>query len=444
MRTDTRGASGSRVTADPATDARYRAALESLFQRTGGVWRLGLDHVRDFLARLGEPHLAVPTFHVAGTNGKGSTVATLDAMLRHAGLRVGRYMSPHLVDFTERIVVDGRAIAPEVVTGFLDAQADAADATGATFFEVTTALAFTYFRDQHVDVAVIETGMGGRLDATNVVEPLAAGVTSIGFDHMAYLGDTLEAIAGEKAGIYKPGAPAIVGESDVHIGDLLEARARAAGASTVLRAGRDWQVRDVEFTTEGTRFVRRTARGERTLVTPLVGLVQAGNASVALAMLEGAGGAWAQLAESAPQALSGVRLAGRFQRVPPWVFDVAHNPDGIDVLLETVRRSAVPSPVVALVSVLKDKDWRAMLDRLGPAVSRLILTAAPTAPPSRAWDLGEVADYVRARGWAHAIVPDFAEALSSARAAGRTVLVTGSFHTVGDAMDRLQVDPLAA
>jgi dihydrofolate synthase/folylpolyglutamate synthase len=433
----------ARRASDPDADARYRAALDALFQRTGGVWRLGLDHVRAFLAQLGDPHLAVPTFHVAGTNGKGSTVATLDALLRGAGLRVGRYMSPHLVDFTERIVVDGVAIAPTTVTEFLERWADTADATGATFFEVTTALAFAHFRDAHVDVAVIETGMGGRLDATNVVRPLAAGVTSIGFDHMAYLGTTLDAIAGEKAGIFKQGVPAVIGVTEPHIATVLESRAQAVEATPILRAGRDWQVRGVEVTANGTRFVRTTAAGDATLSTPLLGTVQAGNTSVALAMLEGAGGRWRQVASRASDLLGGVRLAGRFQRVGPWIFDVAHNPDGIEVLLETVRRSALQGPLVALVSVLKDKDWRAMLDRLGPAVDHLVLTTAPTAPASRAWELSEAASYVRAHGWPCVVAEDFAHALHSARTAGAHVLVTGSFHTVGDAMDRLQVDPLA-
>jgi dihydrofolate synthase / folylpolyglutamate synthase len=431
------------VTSVPSEAARYRGALDALFQRTGGVWRLGLDHVRDFLARLGDPHLAVPTLHVAGTNGKGSTVATLDALLRGAGLRVGRYMSPHLVDFTERIVVNGVAVPRATVTEFLEHWAGAADASGATFFEVTTALAFAHFRDAAVDVAVIETGMGGRLDATNVVRPLAAGVTSIGFDHMAYLGNTLSAIAGEKAGIFKANVPAVIGEPDPRIGDLLEAHAREIGAGPIVRVGRDWQIDHVQVDGAGTHFTRRTGQGATRLSTPLTGAVQAGNASTALAMLDAAGGRWAAVAGQASELLRGVRLAGRFQRVPPWVFDVAHNPDGIRVLLDTVRLAELPGPLAAVVSVLADKDWRAMLDALGPAVSHLVLTTAPTAPASRAWDIVEVAGYARDRGWSHSVEVDFDAALASGRRLGATVLVTGSFHTVGDAMDRLQVDPLA-
>jgi dihydrofolate synthase / folylpolyglutamate synthase len=428
---------------DDAGYARYTASLDALFQRTGGVWRLGLDHVREFLSRLGDPHLAVPVFHVAGTNGKGSTVATLDALLRQAGYRVGRYMSPHLVDFTERIVVDGEAIPRAKVATFLEEWAEVADLTGATFFEVTTALAFAYFREMRVDVAVIETGMGGRLDATNVVHPLAAGVTSIGFDHMAYLGDTLPAIASEKAGIFKVGAPAVIGEHDLSISELLAARARAIGAEPVVRAGVDWLVDGVLVDGSGTHFTRRRGGRSMALSTPLVGAVQAGNACTALAMLEAAGGPWASVAAAAPTSLHAVRLAGRFQRVGPWVFDVAHNPDGVRVLLDTVRSAGLPTPLVAVVSVLRDKDWRAMLDALGPAVTSLILTIAPTAPASRVWELSEVTSYVRSRGWTHLVAEDFAGALDTGRAAGATVLVTGSFHTVGDAMDRLQVDPLA-
>jgi dihydrofolate synthase / folylpolyglutamate synthase len=402
---------------DDAGYARYTASLDALFQRTGGVWRLGLDHVREFLSRLGDPHLAVPVFHVAGTNGKGSTVATLDALLRQAGYRVGRYMSPHLVDFTERIVVDGEAIPRAKVATFLEEWAEVADLTGATFFEVTTALAFAYFREMRV--------------------------TSIGFDHMAYLGDTLPAIASEKAGIFKVGAPAVIGEHDLSISELLAARARAIGAEPVVRAGVDWLVDGVLVDGSGTHFTRRRGGRSMALSTPLVGAVQAGNACTALAMLEAAGGPWASVAAAAPTSLHAVRLAGRFQRVGPWVFDVAHNPDGVRVLLDTVRSAGLPTPLVAVVSVLRDKDWRAMLDALGPAVTSLILTIAPTAPASRVWELSEVTSYVRSRGWTHLVAEDFAGALDTGRAAGATVLVTGSFHTVGDAMDRLQVDPLA-
>src|SRR5205085_10680790 len=185
------------------------------------------------LDALGDPHRAFPSIHIAGTNGKGSSVATAEAMLRAKGLRVGTYTSPHLVDFRERIVVDGKRIAADEVIEFIDRWTPLVESIGATFFEATTALAFDYFARLHVDVGLIETGLGGRLDSTNVIDPIAAGVTTIDYDHTEYLGDTLEQIAAEKAGIYKRGRPAVVGEGDRSLREVLARDARKAGAAPV-------------------------------------------------------------------------------------------------------------------------------------------------------------------------------------------------------------------
>ena len=190
----------------------YRTALDFLYARTTGAFKFGLDRTRALLAEMGDPHLAIPTLHIAGTNGKGSAVATAEALLAGKGLRVARYTSPHLVDFRERIVV-GRVAIPEAeVVEFIDRWTPTIERIEASFFEATTAMAFLHFATEHADVALVETGLGGRLDATNVVRPRAAGVTSIGFDHMEYLGTTLQAIAREKAGIFKRDAPAVIGE----------------------------------------------------------------------------------------------------------------------------------------------------------------------------------------------------------------------------------------
>ena len=280
------------MTADWASsaDVAYHDALQRLFARTGGAWRLGLERVTELLALLGQPHQRYPVFHVAGTNGKGSTVATLDALLRGAGLRVGRYTSPHLVDFAERVVVGGVPMPHAEITAWLVRWEPELTRLGATFFEATTAMALDWFAGQQVDVAIVEVGLGGRLDATNTVSPLAAAVTQIGFDHMEFLGDSLESIAGEKAGIFKAGAAAVVGEARPEIRALLTARAEAVGATPILVTGRDWQVRDIAVGAGGTSFTLVTPDDERRLTTPLIGEFQAHNAGVALAMLRGAGG----------------------------------------------------------------------------------------------------------------------------------------------------------
>jgi len=180
----------------------YKSALDRLFARTGSTSKFGLDRTRALLALLGNPEKKFKSFHVAGTNGKGSVVATAETLLRAKGLRVGRYTSPHLVDFRERFVVDGVEISDREVEEFLIRWERDSERLDATFFEITTALAFAHFASREVDIAVIETGLGGRLDSTNVITPLVAAVTSIGIDHTEYLGNTIGEIAREKGGIF--------------------------------------------------------------------------------------------------------------------------------------------------------------------------------------------------------------------------------------------------
>jgi dihydrofolate synthase/folylpolyglutamate synthase len=421
----------------------YAASLDYLFARTTGVFKFGLERTRALLAELGEPQLAYPVLHIGGTNGKGSSVATADALLRAKGLRVARYTSPHLVDFRERIVVDGAPIGEEDVVQFIDEYTPLVERLGASFFEATTALALLHFARSNVDVALIEVGLGGRLDSTNVVVPRAAGVTSIGYDHMEYLGDTLQAIAGEKAGIFKQGTPAVIGEQDPEVRGWLARDAQRAGASVVRVAAEEMQVSDLEVSALGTQFRLRALGDERIVETPLVGRHQASNFAFTLALLDAAGDPFRVSLADAADAVKAVRLPGRFQRVGRWIFDVAHNPDGVRTLAGSLEAVAIERPLTAVVCVLGDKDWRAMIDALAPAVDHFILCDAPTAPPSRAWPLADALEYARGQGYHAEALHDFDEALRRAEAEGSTTLVTGSFHTVGDAMARLQVSPLS-
>lgn len=420
----------------------YAASLDYLFARTTGGFKFGLERTRALLAELGDPHLTYPVLHIAGTNGKGSSVATAEALLRAKGLKVAKYTSPHLVDFRERIAVDGHPIAEEVIVRFIDEYTPLVERLGASFFEATTALALLHFARAGADVALIETGLGGRLDSTNVVAPRAAGVTSIGFDHMEYLGPTLRAIAGEKAGIFKRGIPAVIGEPDLEVRSWLAADAHRAGASPVRIAPEEMQIGDIEITTRGTRFRLHALGDERVVETPLVGKHQAANFAFALALLDAAGDPFRVSLRDASAAVASVRLPGRFQQVGRWIFDVAHNADGIRTFAASLESVAHERPVVALLCVLGDKDWRAMIDALSPVVDQFIFTDAPTAPKSRAWSLAEALGYATEHGYRAVAVHDFDEALRRADSEGASVLVTGSFHTVGDAMARLQVSPL--
>ena len=428
--------------------SRYRAALDFLFARTTGQWKLGLERVEAFLGALGDPHRRLKTLHVAGTNGKGSVCASMEAVLRARGLKVAKYTSPHLVDFRERFLIDGCPVSEDDITGFLDEWTPTVERLGATFFEATTAMAFHLFAEADVDVAVIETGLGGRLDATNALTPLVAGVTNIGLDHLDWLGTTREQIAPEKAGIYKLGLPAVVGEPDARIRAILAGEAEQRGASPIRIVAEEGLAAEIRVSAGGTTFrweplagASGGLGGPREVTTSLPGRHQAANAIVALTMLDSIQGPLRVPPVQAIPALATVQLPGRFSRHGDWIFDVAHNPDGAEVTAATLRAVAPTAPVVALVSVLGDKDWRGILRALGGSVDRFILTNAPTAPASRAWVATEALEFAKARGYQAELEPDFDAALRIAPSRGATVLVTGSFHTVGDAMSRLAVSP---
>jgi dihydrofolate synthase/folylpolyglutamate synthase len=422
----------------------YRAAIDALFARTTNNMKFGLERTEALLELLGNPERQLNAVHIAGTNGKGSVVATCDALLRATGRKVGRYTSPHLIDFRERISVNGQPIAEREVLRFLERWTPDAERMEATFFELTTVMAFDWFARQQVDVAVIETGLGGRLDSTNVIRPGVATVTSIGLDHTDLLGDTLEAIAREKAGIFKPDIPAVLGEPTEQIRDLLASCAHAARVSRVISVPDLYGVSGVIISARGTSFTL-TVDGERIdLTTPLIGEFQAYNTAVAIATLAALGDDFLPDPRNWNSALQNVFLPGRFQRAGRVIFDVAHNPAGAHVLADNLRAIDLPRPCAGLVAILSDKDWRGMIKELSSVVDRFVFTNAPSAPATRLWDADAAAEFARSLGVPADVSVDLDKALAEAQAASATTLVTGSFHTVGDVMSRLQVSPFAA
>ena len=411
----------------------------------------GLDRVSAALRTLGEPHLGYPTLHVGGTNGKGSVASTLASVLTAAGFRTGLYTSPHLCSFRERIQVDGAAVAEDRLVGVADGIRGVVSEERLTFFEAATVLGFQAFARERVDIAVIEVGLGGRLDATNVVRPLVSVVTNVALDHAEYLGSALTGIAAEKAGIAKPGVPFVTGESDPELLEVLRAAAAAVGAP--FHALAPDAVRDLEIAADHTSFTVTTRGwGSFRLTTPLVGRHQALNAALAVEALQHLP---ADLRPSARDVLAGVawvRWPGRDQieRVDgrTWLFDVAHNPAGMRSLVEVLDRIDLPRPLVALVGVLGDKEWREMLPLILGRTDQAVLTQPPSASPDRRWDPRVAEEAVRPllpAGYPLSTVPDFAGALEAARrAAGEgTVIVTGSCHTVGDALRLLDRCPTA-
>lgn len=417
--------------------SEYRASIDALFARTGGAWKFGLDTTRALLATIGNPHERYPAFQVGGTNGKGSTVYTLDALLRARGLRVGRYTSPHLVDFRERIAVDGVPMSETAIVGWLGRYGSDIARLDATFFESTTCMALDHFAAEGVDVAIVEVGLGGRLDATNVLTPVVAGITSIGVDHTEYLGNTIDSIAREKAGIFKTGVPAAIAEPDPHVRGLLAQLAHETGASPVVVTADRSPATDIVVSAHGTSFTAELGGVARRLTTSLIGRQQASNTVLALSMLELAGPPF-DAAAAMDSALATVRVPGRFDWRTPYLFDVAHNPDSAATLRDALLAVQPPRPLVALFGVLADKDWRAMMEILAPVIDRFVLTEPPSAPSARAWRVDEAAAFARSRGWNAEEEPDFDRAMERAREGAATTLVTGSFHTVGDCLSRLQ------
>ena len=391
------------------------ADVEAAIRARGVEWEIdpSLDRMQALMELLGSPQRSYAVIHVTGTNGKTSTANMIDSLLRARGLRTGRYTSPHLTSMRERISVDGEPVSEE---RFVAAYAEVlpyvqlADSSGdppLSFFEVLTAMAFAVFADAPVDVAVIEVGMGGTWDATNVADGSVAVVTPISMDHTRYLGDTIELIAKEKAGIIKPGAVAVIAQQPVEAAEVLLRRAAETGAS-VAREGFEFGVLQRDVALGGQRLTLRGLRSEYDdLFLPLFGAHQASNAACALAAVEAFAGVPAGTlhpegiapvgdtggALDAPlvrEAFAQATSPGRLEvvrRSPTVLVDAAHNPAGMAATVAAVEESFAFAPLVGVVAVSADKDVTGILEELEPVLSAVVVTRIPphapwTWPPS--------------------------------------------------------------
>ncbi|MBI2188193.1 MAG: bifunctional folylpolyglutamate synthase/dihydrofolate synthase [Acidobacteria bacterium] len=424
-------------------------ALDRLYAlETFGI-KLGLENISRLCAALGHPEQAFTSIHVAGTNGKGSVTAMAHAGLVAGGVRAGRFVSPHLVDLAERFVIGSKPVAAadleQTITDVLDC-ADALKASGTlsvhpTFFEATTAVAFELFRRARVEVAVIEVGLGGRFDSTNIIRAPIGAITSIGLDHQDLLGDTIEAIAYEKAGIIKPGMTVVTGSLPGEARTVVAAVARDRQADLVEAdsgAHVEGEVHDgratITITTPGGRYgpIRLALRGEH----------QIGNALVAVRVLEALQRTGRRVpGEAIERGLTDVEWPGRLELIevqdgPPVLLDAAHNVDGAAALAAYLKRWHPERPTL-VIGVMHDKDVAGIIGALLPAVSSVVATAAetPRALPAR-----ELAARVTAGGSdvPVRVEPDPVTAVEEALATGRTVCVTGSIYLVGAVRDRLR------
>ena len=397
--------------------------------------RLGLERVRHLLAALGSPHLAVPAVLVAGTNGKGSTAALLAAMCRAAGYRTGLYTSPHLEAVTERLAVDGRAIDDGALAGHLEEILARTDSDGPpTYFEALTVAAFRHFLTAGVEIAVLEVGLGGRLDATNVAEPVLSLITSIARDHAEHLGAGLAAVAGEKAGILRRGAPAIAWTEDGEVEAVLRDRAREVGSELICAPQRVRMVPSAGGGGVPQRVSLRTG-GDRVydLELHLAGRHQLRNLAVAVLAAEVlAGRGWHRLdAAAIAGGARSCRWPGRLEAVDlpdgrRVILDGAHNPAAVAAVADFVRR--LPEPPDLLFGAMGDKAVGEMLPALAAVTGRVVLTR-----PSgrRAADPRELRPLVAGRPVV--IEPDPGRALDEALAGcEHGLLVCGSIYLVGE------------
>jgi dihydrofolate synthase / folylpolyglutamate synthase len=387
-------------------------------------------------ARWGNPHRAFPVVHIAGTNGKGSTASFIAAALTAAGYRTGLYTSPHLEDFTERIRIDGVPISSDDVVRYAAALRPDVDALNATFFEVTTLMAFQYFADRSVDVAVIETGMGGRLDATNIVLPACSVITGVSLDHTEYLGARIEDIASEKAGIIKSGVPVVSGTLDESAARVIAERAAALGAPlhTVHWRGRaEWTDFDA---------MRCELSGmEYPVELGLIGEHQARNAELALAALRSLrADGFAKLMDNAirdgfrnVRAYSGLR--GRLHRLgtePELVLDAGHNPEGLRVMLDAWCVLRPPAATHVVFGVMKSKDHHEMIREIAArGFASVTFVQASTQDAQSMEALLDAAARQGLQATAAASVREGVEAALAA-AGGASVLLFGSHYVLGE------------
>jgi len=397
---------------------------------------LGLERVEEVLERLAIPRPSL-VITVAGTNGKGSTVAMLESILRRDGARTGCYTSPHLSRYNERMRVDGEPLDDDAVIRALQQVETVRGDVPLTYFEFGTLAAFLAFDAAGVDTWILEVGMGGRLDAVNAISPDASLITNIGLDHCAWLGDDRESIAREKAGIMRAGIPTVFGSPDMPaaIGDA----ATATGA-ILLAAGRDFG-----FGCEAgsaTWSWRGQSHALPALGKPsLVGEMQLQNAAAVLALLEALGRDDLLVADFLDAALAEVRLAGRFQvidRAQRWILDVAHNPDAGKVLDVLLARHGRDGELTAVIGMLADKDVEGFISTFGHHVAQWIAVGIEGSRGGAATPLAQ--KIANVTGKACLIAATLEEGLREASrraAAGDTILVTGSFYVVGPALDWL-------
>jgi dihydrofolate synthase/folylpolyglutamate synthase len=426
----------------------YTETLRYLYALQKFGTKLGLKNIQSLLASTGNPERSYPSVHIAGTNGKGSTAAMLASILQSAGFKVGLYTSPHLVSFTERIKVGGKEIDQRSVSFFTNQLRPTIRRLECTFFEATTAIAFMHFARQRVDIAVIETGLGGRLDATNVITPLLTLITNIGLDHTEHLGTTLGQIAREKSGIIKNGVPCLIGPMANAAWEVIERVAVSRKARLLLATElaqchlRSQSFKGVTVTLETHNALHDYLR------VRLAGGFQAENARLAVLAADYLRELDSKFSTIVPDDIrSGLRdirknvgLRGRFETVgnrPRIVIDVAHNRDAIDQLVKAIR-NLLAKKVLIVFGVMKDKDYVGMLGQLKNIAREVIVVSPKIARALPLKNLYSEAVRVGLKASKGGTVKDGIMMAQENASEFETILITGSHYVVGEAIQFLE------
>ncbi len=462
-RTQRRPAKVAKVKAKRAF-ARYKEAIEYLFAQTDyekqeklryNVTTFNLKRMEKLVSLLGNPHKKIHTVHIAGTKGKGSTATMLARMLEANDYKVGLYTSPHLVSLHERITVDAKMISESEMLGLLNRAyapiEKIAKTEPPTFFEIMTALAFMYFADKKVDIAVIETGLGGRLDSTNVIKPKVVGITSLSIDHPHLLGDTIDSIAREKAGVFKRGVPAVTVQQEPAAMNVLRSRAITVKAPLSVTGGDgdgdiDFSQRFETSLEDGphTRICLTTPTSKfEHLRVPLHGKHQAINCGLALAMLDKLKSSGFEIDnDKATEGLHKVSLAGRMEMIcddPRIMIDAAHNAASIRALIHAIGQNIPYDSMVVIFGCNNDKDVEGMLRELQYGADKVIFTRSNSAKAMSPQDLADM--YTEICGKMYQTALSLGQALQLAKSAVSRedlICITGSFYLIGQAKMRFQ------
>ncbi len=429
----------------------YADSIEYLYNLQKYGIKLGLDNIRTLMSLFNNPQKDFLSVHVAGTNGKGSTSAMIASMLQASGLKVGLFTSPHLVSFTERVRINNEKISEQDVVGLTDEIRKAISKTddfSPTFFEVVTTIGFLYFKRNNIDIAIIETGMGGRLDATNVIKPEVSVITNISYDHKEFLGNALKEIAGEKAGIIKEGIPVVTSRQDKSAMQVLRKKADEQG-SEIFEYGKDFSAVLKEEDINGCVFDYQGEAKINNLWMPLIGRHQMFNAASALKAVEILSKRLPDMSGLSPDVmrtgLETVKWPGRLEFVsynPPILIDGAHNPDASAVLADSLKRLFLKkyNRMILILGVMADKDIEGILSPLLPLASQIICTVPNY---SRAESPQRLADRAVSMGYKNIhTAPAVMKAIELAKskikdAKSDLILITGSLYTIGEVKEIL-------